>query len=88
LSQKRGTYQPFNRDFVFKKLLNPGGSEVFSSSLVFKAHRRVYHSTLGLRVIKKKKSGFQWLSLALDVWPVDVLQGYLVHKKLPLLGPP
>jgi len=22
---------------------------------VFKAHRRVYHSTLGLRVIKKKK---------------------------------
>ena len=25
--------------------------------LVFKAHRRVYHSTLGLRVIKKKKEG-------------------------------
>ena len=23
--------------------------------LVFKAHRRLYHSTLGLRVIKKKK---------------------------------
>jgi len=25
------------------------------ATLVFKAHRRVYHSTLGLRVIKKKK---------------------------------
>jgi len=25
------------------------------SGLVFKAHRLVYHSTLGLRVIKKKK---------------------------------
>jgi len=27
----------------------------FQGGLVFKAHRRVYHSTLGLRVIKKKK---------------------------------
>jgi len=27
----------------------------FRGGLVFKAHRRVYHSTLGLRVIKKKK---------------------------------
>ena len=27
------------------------------SGRVFKAHRRVYHSTLGWRVIKKKKSG-------------------------------
>jgi len=27
----------------------------FRGGLVFKAHRRVYHSTLGLRVIKKKR---------------------------------
>ena len=27
----------------------------FRGGLVFKAHRRLYHSTLGLRVIKKKK---------------------------------
>jgi len=27
----------------------------FRSGLVFKAHRLLYHSTLGLRVIKKKK---------------------------------
>jgi len=30
-----------------------GGSVIW---LVFKAHRLVYHSTLGLRVIKKKKA--------------------------------
>ena len=29
----------------------------FRDGLVFKAHRRVYHSALGLRVIKKKKKG-------------------------------
>jgi len=28
----------------------------FRGGLVFKAHRLVYHSTLGLRVIKKKKT--------------------------------
>jgi len=28
----------------------------FRGGLVFEAHRLVYHSTLGLRVIKKKKS--------------------------------
>ena len=28
----------------------------FRGGLVFKAHRRVYHSTLGLRVVKKKKN--------------------------------
>ena len=27
----------------------------FRGGLAFKAHRRVYHSTLGLRVIKKKR---------------------------------
>jgi len=29
----------------------------FRSGLVFKAHRLLYHSTLGLRVIKKEKKG-------------------------------
>jgi len=29
----------------------------FRGGLVFKAHKLVYHSTLGLRVIKKKKAG-------------------------------
>jgi len=29
----------------------------FRGELVFKAHRLLYHSTLGLRVIKKKKLG-------------------------------
>jgi len=29
--------------------------------LVFKSHRLLYHSTLGLRVIKKKKKKSQWL---------------------------
>ena len=29
----------------------------FGGGLVFKAHRLVYHSTLGLRVIKKEKVG-------------------------------
>ena len=30
----------------------------FRGGLVFKAHRLLYHSTLGLRVIKKKKKRF------------------------------
>jgi len=29
----------------------------FRGGLVFKAHRLLYHSTLGLRVIKKKGEG-------------------------------
>ena len=39
----------------------------FRGGLVFKAHRLVYHSTLGLRVIKKKK-----------VW--RLFQGYRVWE--------
>ena len=36
--------------------LQLGGAEpLVRDGLVFKAHRLVYHSTLGLRVIKKKK---------------------------------
>jgi len=34
--------------------------------LVFKAHRLVYHSTLGLRVIKKKKNLRDDLSRVVD----------------------
>ena len=36
----------------------------FRGGLVVKAHRLVYHSTLGLRAIKKKKKGDQTLSIA------------------------
>ena len=32
-----------------------GNVQRFRGGLIFKAHRLVYHSTLGLRVIKKKK---------------------------------
>ena len=44
----------------------------FRGGLVFKAHRLVYHSTLGLRVIKKKKfrvpgEGFKLQCVALRV---------------------
>jgi len=35
----------------------------FRGGLVFKAHRRVYHSNLGLKVIKKKKK-----SMGFGVW--------------------
>ena len=31
---------------------------LFRGGLVFKAHRLLYHSTLGLRVIKKKKKKY------------------------------
>ena len=34
--------------------------------LVFKAHRLLYHSTLGLRVIKKKTKVFCFYSHALE----------------------
>ena len=33
-----------------------GPVQRFRGGLVFKAHRLLYHSTLGLRVIKKKKT--------------------------------
>ena len=55
----------------------------FRGGLVFKAHRLLYHSTLGLRVIKKKTPAPR------AVLRVEGLQGYLVHKKQPPpLGPP
>jgi len=36
-----------------------GNVKRFRGGLVFKAHRLLYHSTLGVRVIKKKKSTLQ-----------------------------
>ena len=54
---------------------NPGGGAV-RGGLVFKAHRLLYHSTLGLRVIKKKKKkkvNHYSISLA-DVKPMNVIR--------------
>jgi len=49
--------------------------------LVFKADRLLYHSTLGLRVIKKKKkSVLHWGGRHTRS---QTIQGYLAHKKLP-----
>jgi len=42
---------------------------------VFKAHRLFYHSTLGLRVIKKKKEGTFWVV----VQGLDSAVGGLIH---------
>ena len=57
---------------------------------MFKAHRLVYHSTLGSKVTKKKKKhekeeDVEHIS---DSGPSESLQGYLAPKKqLPPLGP-
>ena len=65
-----------------------GKAHHWALGLVFKAHRLVYHSTLGLGVIKKKKSPGGGHGLRVEGasphcgmahhW---VLQGYLAHKK-------
>ena len=57
--------------------------EQFRGGLVFKAHRLLYHSTLGLRVIQKKEKKLDsWHSCA--SWSRLVpIQGYLAHKKQP-----
>jgi len=44
----------------------------FRGGLVFKAHRLVYHSTLGLRVIKKKKKSREREFPAFKGFPVMV----------------
>jgi len=46
----RGVPWSFGRPGEYQELPKGHG-------FVFKAHRLVYHSTLGLRVIKKKKEG-------------------------------
>ena len=51
--------------------------------LVLKAHRLLYHSTLGLRVIKKKKRRGWDLEVGVDRKPLgdeDQLRGGLVFK--------
>ena len=58
----------------------------FRGGLVFKALRLVYHSTLGLRVIQKKKKRKRRKNLRheaanrLEEAMIEV-QGYLAHKK-------
>ena len=53
----------------------------FRGGLVFKAHRLVYYSTLGLRVINKKKTTMPRSELPAETR--KPLQGYLAHKKQP-----
>ena len=60
----------------------------FRGGLVSKVHRLVYHSTLGLRVIKKKKKKKRQPRATQRPPPgprrsVGVIQGYLAHKKQP-----
>jgi len=67
----------------------------FRGGLVFKAHRLLYHSTLALRVIKKKKFAPSSLyynekcvaQLQILLAPPKtqgvLVQGYLAHKKRP-----
>ena len=43
-------------DMVMEVQLLHRNVQRFRGGLVFKAHRLVYHSTLGSRVIKRKKS--------------------------------
>ena len=51
-----------------KRFKRRGGEAArpFRGGLVFKAHRLVYHSTLGLRVIKKKKKKHDHLRECVD----------------------
>jgi len=55
---------PWQFEFPFPGILTSGlvvlhrNVKRFRGGLEFKAHRPVYHSTLGSRVIKKKKKGW------------------------------
>ena len=47
--------------WVVRSLVPRSGFRVYKYGLVFKAHRLLYHSTLGLRVRKEKKNiGKRW----------------------------
>ena len=48
---------------------------------VFKAHRLVYHSTVGWRVIKKKKKVYESHEAIASQYLL--VQGYLAHEKQP-----
>jgi len=61
----------------------------FRGGLVFKGYRLVYHSTLGLRVIKMKKKERSVAGGSDGGYDqADDLQGYLAHRNPPPLGPP
>ena len=58
----------------------------FRAGLVFKAHELVYHSTLGLRVIKKKKRSVTVVLVesGCEVWGLGVSGlGFGVHIARP-----
>ena len=59
----------------------------FQGGLVFKAHRLVYHSTLGLRVIKKKKTCRACLDPRGPIRPKAGLSLPLRHAPMPRGGP-
>ena len=50
-----GTVTPYSNTSTREERLPARASLPAGGGLVFKAHRLLYHSTLGLRVIKKKK---------------------------------
>ena len=84
VSYERGTpvggVDPRSKTAVLDSSVVPSGAggQRFRGGLVSKAHRLLYHSTLGLRVIKMtKKSGGAGELADRQV------QGYLAHKKLP-----
>ena len=59
----------------------------FRGGLVFKAHRLVYHSTLGSRVIKKKQRSFLvWLTPS-GSENMRMYRGTSLIRNTPLLGP-
>jgi len=65
-----------------RRVQNFQSTERFRGGLVFKAQRLVYHSTLGFRVIKKKKNS-QLSRTRFAPGMSQGLQGYLAHKKPP-----
>ena len=63
-------------------------SQRFLRGLVFKAHRLVYHSTLGLRVTKKKKKTAPEMAKVplRGVWGLDYRGTSLIRNR-PTLAP-
>ena len=49
------TYTPYNSIYTLTTTQTPDNVKRFRGGLLFEAHRLLDHSTLGLRVIKKKK---------------------------------
>ena len=62
--------------------------EGFRGGLVFKAHRLLYHSTLGVRVIEKKKD-LETMSDLINPTPVSVwrYRGISIMKNSAPIGP-